>query len=489
MNPLIAALNLIIAQGCMGAFDTIYHHELRAALPEQPNAALELGIHAGRSLLYGGLFMGLAWLWWGGMWLFLLGGILLAEVVLTLWDFLVEDRTRPLPPAERVLHTIMALNGGAVFVLLCLYAPMWWKAPTRLSLVSHGWQSVVLSIFAVGVVVSGLRDAAASATLRRHALHVLSFDFGKAPQRLLITGGTGFIGQLLCEALLRQGHEITLLVRDPLKAAHQFQGKAHCVTTLADLSRDTEFDVVVNLAGERVLGPRWTAKRRDRLVASRVNTTQAIVAWIAGASRKPRLMISASAIGYYGVQRPADTTALTEDSQPQHDFLSKLCQAWEGAARNLTQYGVALAVLRFGLVLGHQGALPRMSLPFKLGLGGPIGSGRQMVSWIHVEDLVGVIAWLMAIPDSHAVEGTYNLTAPQAVTQKEFAKTLAGVVHRPAIARVPGVVVRCALGAQAMLVLEGQRVYPARLVQGGYRFRFPELEPALRDLCDVKATD
>src|SRR5262249_13207841 len=245
----------------------------------------------------------------------------------------------------------------------------------------------------------------------------------KAPQRLLITGGTGFIGQLLCEALLRQGHEITLLVRDPLKAAHQFQGKAHCVTTLADLSPDTEFDAVVNLAGERVLGPRWTAKRRNRLVASRVNTTQAVVAWIAGASHKPRLMISASAIGYYGVQRPDDTTAQTEDSQPQHDFLSELCQAWEEAARKVTQYGVAVAVLRFGLVLGHQGALPRMRLPFKLGLGGPIGSGRQVVSWIHVEDVVGAIAWAIANPDSHAVEGTYNLTAPQAVAQKEFAKT------------------------------------------------------------------
>src|SRR5262249_34296836 len=198
----------------------------------------------------------------------------------------------------------MALNGGAAFVFLCLYAPVWWKAPTRLDLVSHGWQSLVLSIFAVGVVVSGLRDAAASATLRRRAHEVPSFAFGKTPQRVLISGGTGFIGQILCEALLREGHELTLLVRDPLKAAHQFQGKTHCVTTLDGLAPGTEFDVVVNLAGERVLGPRWTAKRRAGLVASRVNTTQAVVSWIARASRKPRLMISASAIGYYGVQRP-----------------------------------------------------------------------------------------------------------------------------------------------------------------------------------------
>jgi len=268
-----------------------------------------------------------------------------------------------------------------------------------------------------------------------------------------------------------------------LKAAHQFQGKAHCVTTLDELAPDTEFDVVVNLAGERVLGPRWTKKRRARLVASRVYTTQAVVAWVARASHKPRLMISASAIGYYGVQRPDDRTALTEASERQPDFLSELCQSWEEAARGVMKHDVALAILRFGLVLGHQGALPRMRLPFKLGLGGPIGSGRQVVSWVHVEDTVGVIAWLMANTDS---QGIYNVTAPQAVTQREFAKALAGVLHRPAIATLPGVVVRCALGAQSMLLLEGQRVYPARLVQASYPFRFPKLEDALRDLCDAK---
>jgi uncharacterized protein len=487
MNTLSAALDLVIVQGCMGAFDTIYHHELRAALPQQVSAAKELAIHAGRSLLYGGLFLGLAWLWWGGVWLFLLAAILLAEVVLTLWDFLEEDGTRKLPPAERVLHTLMALNGGAAFVLLCLYAPLWWRASSSLNIVDHGWQSLALSLFAVGVVISGVRDAAASVSLQRRAGSMPVFDFGKAPQRVLMTGGTGFVGHALGEALLQQGHEITLLVRDPLKAAHQFQGRAHCVTTLDELSPQTEFDAVVNLAGERIMGPRWTPERRKKLTDSRIGTTRAVVAWLARATRKPRLMISASAVGYYGVQPPDDPTALEENSPRRSDFLSDLCQQWEDAARGASECGVALAVLRFGVVLGHQGALPPMRIPFKLGLGGPIGSGRQVMSWVHINDVVGVIAYLMAHPNAKALQGVYNVTAPQPVTQQEFARTLAHVLHRPAIVPLPAALVRGALGAQATLLLDGQRVVPARLLQAGYQFRFAKLDAALRDLCHDKA--
>jgi uncharacterized protein (TIGR01777 family) len=298
-----------------------------------------------------------------------------------------------------------------------------------------------------------------------------------------MTGGTGFVGRALSEALLQQGHEITLLVRDPLKAAHQFQGRAHCVTTLQELSPQTEFDVVVNLAGERIIGPRWTPERRKRLVESRVGTTRAVVQWLTRATRKPRLMISASAVGYYGVQPPDDSTALEENSPRSSDFLSDLCQQWEDAARGAGDSGVALAVLRFGVVLGHQGALPPMRIPFKLGLGGPIGSGRQVMSWVHIDDVVGVIAYLMAGANANARAGVYNVTSPHPVMQSEFARSLARVLHRPAIVRLPAALVRAALGAQATLLLDGQRVVPATLLQGGYQFRFADLEAALRDLC------
>ena len=228
MNTLLLVLYLMIGQSLLGAFDTLYHHELRAALPRQTSAALELQIHAGRSFVYGVLFIGLAWLAWGGVWLLLLAAMLLTEVILTLWDFLVEDRSRILPPAERVLHSIMALNGGAAFALLCLFAPIWWRLPSRLQFTSHGWQSIVLSVFAAGVVASAVRDARAGFSLKRRGRRRWQVRFARTAQSLLITGGTGFIGQELCRALLADGHELTLLARDPLKAAYLYEGRVHC---------------------------------------------------------------------------------------------------------------------------------------------------------------------------------------------------------------------------------------------------------------------
>lgn len=485
MNTLPLVLNLIIAQALLGAFDTIYHHELRAALPRQTGAALELKIHASRSFVYGVLFVGLAWLAWGGVWLLLLAAMLLTEVVLTLWDFLEEDRSRILPPAERVLHTIMALNGGAAFAFLCLFAATWWRLPSRLQFITHGWQSIVLSVFAVCVVASAIRDARAGSALRRRSGQAADLKFGATAQSVLITGGTGFIGQALCRALLADGHELTLLARDPLKTSYLFGGRVHCVTRLDDASLDpgTRFDVVINLAGERILGPRWTTARKHKLIESRAGTTSALVAWIGRATHKPRLMISASAVGYYGVQAQTDSTVLPETAARGGDFASELCEQWEDAAQSVASHGVPLAILRFGIVLGHQGALPMMRLPFLAGLGGRIGSGRQVMSWIHIDDVLDIIAHIMANPNPRSAAGVYNLTAPDPVTQTEFAKTLARVLRRPSLLPAPAALLRLFLGEQAMLLLEGQRVRPARLEEEGYQFHFPQLEPALRDLC------
>lgn len=484
MNTLTLALDLLIIQAVLGAVDTIYHHELRAALPQQRSADLELRIHSIRSLLYGVAFLGLAWVQWGGVWVVALGTILLVEVVLTLWDFLVEDRSRLLPKSERVLHTVLALNAGVIFAFLGMHAPLWWGLPSTLTLTYHGWQSIVLSAFALGVVLSGLRDGFASRALGRFAERRYGINFGRSAQHVLMTGGTGFIGQELCRALLAEGHTLTLLVRDPLKAAYLFEGRVRCITRLADLSPATRVDVAINLAGEPIVGPRWTKARRRKLMASRVDTTQALIEWIDRAAFKPRLMLSASAVGFYGVQDLDDPVALTEAATPQPLFVSELCQRWESAAGQVVRCGVPLAVLRFGLVFGHQGVLPMMLLPFKLGLGGRIGSGKQVMSWVHIADVLGVVAHLMRSANPKEIQGVYNVTAPQAVPQEEFAHTAATVLHRPCLVPTPAFLFRLLLGSQATLLLDGQRVRPGRLEQAGFRFRFPRLEGALRDLVD-----
>lgn len=482
MNTMTIVIYLLMLQGLLGALDTVFHHELRVALPQQHNSSLELRIHGVRAMLYSIVFAGLAWFEWGGLWLLVLVAIVGVEVVLTLWDFLVEDRTRLLPGSERVLHTLLAINGGALFGILSLQFPAWWSLPNALIFNTYGWPSWVLSLFAAGVFVSGVRDTWASRTVACRINNIRHFNFGAAPQNILITGATGFIGQELTRALLAEGHTVVALVRNPLKAAYLFQGRVRCVTSLDELHSLSRIDVVINLAGERILGPRWTARRKQQLLASRVDTTTALVAWLKQAQQKPRLMISASAVGYYGIQALGDASTLQEDSPSQPIFVSELCQRWEAAAHEATCYQIPVAILRFGLVLGHQGALPAMRLPFLLGFGGPVGDGRQIVSWVHIDDLLGAIAYLMAQADGRRVAGTYNLTAPQSVTQNRFAQQLGQSCHRPSFMRMPAALFRGVLGAQATLMLDGQRVAPVRLSDLGYQFRFPDIASALDNL-------
>jgi uncharacterized protein (TIGR01777 family) len=302
--------------------------------------------------------------------------------------------------------------------------------------------------------------------------------FGETGRSFLVTGATGFIGQRLVRALLRDGQRVTVLTRRTPDASRLFDGRAECITGMAQLPPSRRIDVVINLAGARILGWRWTAARRAALRKSRVGLTQKVVAWIAAAEHKPALMLSGSAIGYYGIQRPGDATALTESAGPQPVFMSDLCREWEQAAAGAAAHGVSVARMRFGLVLGTGGALPMMLLPIRLGLGGPLGRGSQWLSWIHVDDVIGAMAHLCRVNG----EGAYNFTAPETVTQAQFSRTAATVLRRPCGFPTPGWPMRLALGEQADLLLEGQRVLPERLGAGGYVFRHPDLDGALRSI-------
>lgn len=311
-------------------------------------------------------------------------------------------------------------------------------------------------------------------------------SFADGPVRLLVTGGSGFIGTALCRALLRQGHAITLLARSPAKASELFGARVRTIRSFSELELETPFDVVVNLAGEPIVGSRWTASRKALLHASRSGTTQALVDWIGRAHHKPRLMISGSAIGYYGVQSLGDLNTLTEDAPAQGIFMSEICQDWEASAQAVRRHGIALSVLRLGIVLGPcsagQGALPKMLLPLRLGLSGVVGHGQQGVSWVHLADVLGAIAHLMRLPAPRA-DAVFNLTAPEPCSQRQFMKLAAQVMGRRWLLPLstPAWVLQSLLGEQASLLVQGQRVIPTRLLDSGYAFAFPQLLQALED--------
>lgn len=291
---------------------------------------------------------------------------------------------------------------------------------------------------------------------------------------VLLTGGTGFIGHALCGHLLQAGHTLSVLTRDPVRARTQLPLATRVLASL-DEARDVE--AVVNLAGEPLMAGRWNATRKAAFRASRLGTTQALTAWMARQSLRPRVLVSGSAIGYYG---PRDDEALDESAAPGDDFAAVLCRDWETEAMQAEGLDVRTCRLRTGIVLAADGgALAKMLPPFRLGAGGPMGDGRQWMSWIHRDDLVRMIAWLL---DSDRAGGAYNGTAPAPVTNREFARALGRELHRPAVLPTPAFVLKAGFGGMAQLLLTGQRVLPAHALAEGFAFRFPSLDMALDDL-------
>lgn len=478
MNTHFLALQLMAAQGCLGAFDTIYHHELTEALPQRATARRELSIHALRATIYGVLFIGLsAWVWQGA-WAWALLALFGVEIVLTLWDFVVEDQTRLLPATERVTHTVLAINGGAFICLLALSAPAALAAPTGFQYAPQGWLSVFLALCGVGVFVSGMRDALAARAMPRDATPPVRFE--GAPQTVLVTGATGFIGHALLPLLLASGHRVIVLSREPKKATWEFNGAVRAVGRMSELSPGEQIDVIINLAGAPILGWRWSERRKAVLRGSRAGLTREMVDWIAAAARKPRLLINASAVGYYGIQPQDSGQVLNEASPPQAIFMSQLCQEWEAAAGRAREFGVPVALARFGVVYGHGGALQPMLLPIRLGMGGRMGSGRQRTSWIHMHDLLSALAHVWR--QGASADGAWNFTAPEHPTQLAFTQAAAAELQRPSAIPTPAWLVRLMLGEQSDLLLEGAAVAPSRLLATGFTFRYPTVRQALSDL-------
>jgi len=301
-------------------------------------------------------------------------------------------------------------------------------------------------------------------------------------KRVIITGGSGLIGQALAADLLKDGYEVIVLSRNAqrrganLPSGMRFeqwdgtsaQGWGHLVEQGA---------AIVNLAGENIGERRWTETRKQAIIESRLRAGKAVSEAVAQARNKPGVVIQASAIGYYGAHTDE---ILTEKSPPVDDFMSRICQQWEPATAPVEQAGVRRVVVRSGVVLSRRGgAFPRMIMPFNFFAGGPLGSGKQWISWIHVRDEVAGLRFLIDNPNA---SGVYNLTSPYPLKNVDFERAIGGVMRRPAIIPTPAFAIRLLFGEMAITVLEGQRVVPERLEKEGFVFHFPRIEEALRDL-------
>lgn len=294
---------------------------------------------------------------------------------------------------------------------------------------------------------------------------------------ILITGGTGLIGRALCAALLRDGHALTVLSRRPQTVAAKCGPAVRALGSLAEWRPEQHFDAIINLAGEPIVDAAWTAARKRRLWDSRVSLTEQLVQHIAAARQKPAVLLSGSAIGYYG---DSGDTEQDESGHAGTDFAAKLCLAWESAAQQACQADVRVCLLRTGLVFSADGGmLAKMRLPFALGLGARLGNGRQWMSWIHIDDYVAMVRLLLL---HTAAEGAVNMTAPRPVTNAEFTAALAHALHRPAFLAAPAALLKPLLGERSVLLFGGQKVLPRKAEALGYRFAYPTLAGALEAL-------
>jgi len=299
--------------------------------------------------------------------------------------------------------------------------------------------------------------------------------------RVIITGGTGLIGRALAQSLVTDGHEVIVLTRNPnrssgLPTAVKLVGwngeSANGWSQFADSA-----DAIVNLAGEGIADGRWSEERKRSIYLSRVNAGKAVMEAIEAATIKPKVLIQSSAVGYYGA---SDDRILTESAGPGADFLAQVCFDWEASTAGASSLGVRRVVIRTGIVLSNDGgAWPKIVLPFKLFAGGPMGNGKQYWPWIHLEDEVRAIRFLMENPEA---SGVYNLSAPTPLTSSEFAKVLGGVMGRPAFFPAPAPALKIALGEMSTVLLDGQRAVPQRLQDVGFTFKYASAESAFRAL-------
>lgn len=296
---------------------------------------------------------------------------------------------------------------------------------------------------------------------------------------ILLTGGTGLIGSEFIRQYSHE-HEFTVISRNAVKAKRKLGDNVKIVESVSSIENFENFDAVINLAGEPIADKRWTDTQKKIICDSRWDITSELVSKINSCDTPPSVFLSGSAIGYYGNQ---GDKLVTEETPPHNEFTHELCAKWEAIAQSVDQTKTRVVILRTGVVLTEKGgALGKMALPFKLGAGGTLGSGNQYLAWIHLQDMVRAISYLL---ENSACSGAFNLTAPEPVTNKVFSKALAVSLSRPCLFNVPSFVMKVAMGESSTMILEGQRVIPQKLTTAGFSFEFPSIDEALSEIYRV----
>jgi uncharacterized protein (TIGR01777 family) len=298
--------------------------------------------------------------------------------------------------------------------------------------------------------------------------------------KIVVTGATGFVGQIVVEKLLAQGHEVHVLTRNIAKAAIILGSRCKYFqwndsSSLPPLEALEGTDGIINLMGETI-SEKWTDQHKKKIYHSRIDSTRRLVEAVEKLQKRPGVLVSTSAVGIYGNR---ESEELTETSSLANDFLANVCKDWENEANKAKNHGLRVVIVRVGVVIGKGGGALQKMLPiFKLGGGGPVGSGKQVMSWIHVEDVADIFVEASIDP---SFSGVYNGTGPNPATNKDFSKTLGQVLHRPAFAPAPAFMMKLVFGEMSQILLEGQKVLPKRLKEKNFRFRYPTLEMALKE--------
>ncbi|ODA40826.1 TIGR01777 family oxidoreductase [Desulfosporosinus sp. BG] len=298
---------------------------------------------------------------------------------------------------------------------------------------------------------------------------------------VLIFGGTGFVGRSLTGQLLAYGYQVYVVTRNSRKTAISLGNKVQLIewdniSPLSSIYKLPEIDVVINLAGESIGNRRWSKSVKQEILASRIRTTGAIVTAINNHTIRPNVLISASAVGYYG---PRQDEEITESEEAGQDFLAQVCREWENETNKVQSNLTRVVTIRIGVVLGNEGALNRMLMPFKFYIGGPLGTGMQWLSWIHIQDLASMVRFIV---ENKEVNGPVNASAPESVRMRDFCKVLGEVLNRPSWLPVPEVLLKIVLGQMAEMLIHGQRVVPRKILGADFVFRFPKLRAALEDV-------